>query len=82
LNLLRSGATVYLSKSLGLRDRSNMPTQVLFYTLQDEKATSECEGPMGCCKGDTFADLRVRLEAVQVVLSGPSSSGIQRDSVK
>jgi hypothetical protein len=44
-----------------------VPTRVLLYTLQDEKATSECEGLMGCCEGDTFEDLRVRLEVVQVV---------------
>jgi hypothetical protein len=67
LNLQRSGAAVYLRRSLELRDRSNMPTRVLLYTLQDENATSKYEGSMGCYEGDMFADLRVRLEAAQVV---------------
>jgi hypothetical protein len=44
-----------------------MPTRVLLYTLQDENATSKYEGSMGCYEGDMFADLRVRLEAAQVV---------------
>jgi hypothetical protein len=44
-----------------------MPTKVAFYTLQSEASALELEGPMGCRKGDTCADLRVRLEAAGVL---------------
>jgi hypothetical protein len=44
-----------------------MPTKVALYTLQSEASAPELEGPMGCCEGDTCADLRVRLEAAGVL---------------
>jgi hypothetical protein len=44
-----------------------MPTKVVLYTLQSEASAPELEGPMGCCEGDTCADLRVRLEAAGVL---------------
>jgi hypothetical protein len=37
-----------------------MPTKVALYTLQSEASAPELEGPMGCCKGDTCADLQGR----------------------
>jgi hypothetical protein len=44
-----------------------MPTKVALYTLQTETSALELEGPMGCCEGDTCADLRVHLEAAGVL---------------
>jgi hypothetical protein len=44
-----------------------MLTKIVLYTLQIETSVLELEGPMDCCKGDTYADLRVRLEAVGVL---------------
>jgi hypothetical protein len=44
-----------------------MLTKVMLYTIEDENSMLECEGPMGCYKGDTFADLKVRLEATGVI---------------
>jgi hypothetical protein len=44
-----------------------MPTKVALYTLQSEASAPELEGPMGCCEGDTCADLCVRLEAAGVL---------------
>jgi hypothetical protein len=44
-----------------------MPTKVALCTLQSEASTPELEGPMGYCKGDTCADLHVRLEAAGVL---------------
>jgi hypothetical protein len=44
-----------------------MPTKVAFYTLQLEASAPELEGLMGCCKGDTCVDLRVRLEAIGIL---------------
>jgi hypothetical protein len=44
-----------------------MLTKVALYTLQSEASTPELEGPMGCCEGDTCADLRMRLEAAGVL---------------
>jgi hypothetical protein len=44
-----------------------MPTKVALYTLQSEASALELEGPMDCCKGDTCADLHVRLEVVGVL---------------
>jgi hypothetical protein len=44
-----------------------MPTKVVLYTLQSEASTPELEGPMGCCEGDTCANLRMRLEAARVL---------------
>jgi hypothetical protein len=37
-----------------------MPTKVALYTLQSEASARKLEGPMGCCKGDTCADLQGR----------------------
>jgi hypothetical protein len=36
-----------------------MPTKVALYTLHSEASSPELEGPMGCCEGDTCADLRM-----------------------
>jgi hypothetical protein len=44
-----------------------MPTKIALYTLQSKASALELEGPMGCCEGDTYADLHVRLEAVGVL---------------
>jgi hypothetical protein len=44
-----------------------MPTKVALYTLQSEASAPELEGPMGCCEGDTCADLCVHLEAAGVL---------------
>jgi hypothetical protein len=44
-----------------------MSTKVALCTLQSEASAPELEGPMGCCKGDTCVDLRVRLEASRVL---------------
>jgi hypothetical protein len=44
-----------------------MPTKVVLYTLQSEASAPELEGSMGCCEGDTCADLRARLEAAGVL---------------
>jgi hypothetical protein len=44
-----------------------MLTKVALYTLQSEASLPELEGPMGCCEGDTYADLRMRLEAAGVL---------------
>jgi hypothetical protein len=40
-----------------------MATKVALYTLQSEASVPELEGSMGCCEGDTCADLRMHLEA-------------------
>jgi hypothetical protein len=44
-----------------------MPTKVALYTLQSEALVPELEGPMGCCEGDTCANLRVHSEATGVL---------------
>jgi hypothetical protein len=44
-----------------------MPTKVALYTLQSEASVPELEGPVGCCKGNTCTDLRVRLEVAGVL---------------
>ena len=44
-----------------------MPMRIMLYSLQHERAVVECKGPMGCCKGDTFADLWLRLKAADVL---------------
>jgi hypothetical protein len=42
-------------------------TKVALYTLQSEASVPELGGPMGCCKEDTCADLRMRLEVAGVL---------------
>jgi hypothetical protein len=44
-----------------------MPTKVALYTSQSEASAPELEGLMGCCEGDTCADLHVRLEAAGIL---------------
>jgi hypothetical protein len=44
-----------------------MPTKIALYTLQSEASALELEGPIGCCEGNTCANLRMRLEAAGVL---------------
>ena len=44
-----------------------MLTKVVLYSLPLEASTPELEGPMGCCEGDTCADLHVHLEVAGVL---------------
>ena len=44
-----------------------MLTEVALYTLQSDALAPKLGGLMGCCEEDTYADLRVHLEAIGVL---------------